>query len=450
MHSKPWWRGRLSVGTVVTVLLVTVLVPLASVWGGERFPDETWQRYAKSKEAGFSSRKLKKAKKYWKSIPSAAVMVVCDGAVVVAWGDVERRFMLHSARKSLMSALYGLHVDAGRIDVEKTLEQFGIGDEHPSLSPEERQAKLIHLLAARSGVYHAAAAEPPQNPKPPRGSHPPGTHWCYNNWDFNVVGTIFRQELGVDIFEEFKSRFADPLGMQDFRVRHGHYQLEPRKSIHPAYPMRLSARDMARFGLLFLNKGKWNDTQILSEKWVAESTRAHSHSPSGDGYGYMWWLPKQKPFKSLGMFSALGVGEQSIDVIPGANVVIVHRCNTYAGENVSRKQRLKLLKMILDAKVSEPKRDPKLKPLKPAKSSYKAIELSLERKQALCGRVPLDPFKDTVTVRLDGEELVFEGSLGIFGLIPVAQDRFILEDVNWVCHAELDADGSLSRLVLQR
>ena len=436
--------------TTVMALLTALVVSSGPTRASDRFPGETWQQYARPKEAGFSATRLAAAKKYWESIPSAATMVVCDGAVVAAWGDIERRFMLHSARKSLMSALYGIYVDAGRIDLEKTLAQLGVDDDPSALSPQEKQAKVVHLLSARSGVYHAAAAEPPQNPKPPRGSHPPGTHWCYNNWDFNVLGTILKQELGVDFFEEFKSRFVDPLGMQDFRVRHGHYQLEPHKSVHPAYPMRLSARDMARFGLLFLNKGNWNGTRILSEQWVAESTRAHSHNPLGDGYGYMWWVPRQRPFKSLGMFSALGVGEQSIDVIPGANLVIVHRCNTYAGENVTREQRLKLLTMIVKAKVSEPKHNPKLAPLKPAKSSYKAIELSLDRKQALCGQASLEPFGDTVTILLDDEELVLEGPLGIFGLIPVGQDRFILEDVHWQCRAELDASGSLKRLVLQR
>jgi len=49
-------------------------------------------------------------------------------------------------------------------------------------------------------------------------------------------------------------------------------------------PNNLSARDMARLGLLYLKKGNWNGTQILSEQWVAESTPAHSYSPSGDGY----------------------------------------------------------------------------------------------------------------------------------------------------------------------
>ena len=57
--------------------------------------------------------------------------------------------------------------------------------------------------------------------RPIRGSHDPGTFWYYNNWDFNVLGTIFRQETGADIFEDFKKQFAVPLQMEDFRVTLG-------------------------------------------------------------------------------------------------------------------------------------------------------------------------------------------------------------------------------------
>ena len=202
-------------------------------------------RYADPADAGWSAAGLEAARSYWSSLDSAAYLIVEDGVVVAAWGDVERRYMCHSVRKSFLSGLYGVHVDAGNVDTEKTMAELGIDDE-PPLTGTEKTARIEDLLRARSGVFKLAAYEPPQNPKPERGAHAPGTFWCYNNWDFNTLCTIFEQETGTKVFEEFATRFAAPLGMQDYRVRDGYYHYELDKSVHPAYPFRLSARDSAR------------------------------------------------------------------------------------------------------------------------------------------------------------------------------------------------------------
>jgi hypothetical protein len=66
--------------------------------------------YARPEEVGFSSEKLAQARKYSEEIGSAAVMVIYDGAVVAYWGDIEKRYMCHSIRKSLLSALYGVRL----------------------------------------------------------------------------------------------------------------------------------------------------------------------------------------------------------------------------------------------------------------------------------------------------------------------------------------------------
>ena len=431
-------------------IVVGLLALCAAADASNRVPGKQWLMYASPQEAGFSAEKLAEARKYWESLPSAALMVVYDGAVVVAWGDVERRFMLHSARKSIMSGLYGVHVDSGRIDANKTLEELGIDDVRPPLNEQEKQARIIDLLRARSGVYHAAAAEPLQNSKPERGSYKPGEHWCYNNWDFNALGTIFEQETGTGIFEEFERRFARPLHMEDYRPRDGYYEHARDKSVHPSYPIRMSARDMARFGLLYLRKGSWNGRQILSANWVDESTRAHSDDAwGGEGYGYLWWISAKEPFKQLGMFSALGVGEQSIDVLPGADMVIVHRTDTYAQKQVTPPQRLKLIQILLDARVSAGKPDPELVPLPPAPEKWKPLRMSYSEKKALCGTVEVVPFGDTAQLVMDKTDLVLDGPMGRYGLIPVGDNRFILEDVGWPCRLETTESGSAERIILQ-
>ncbi len=331
-----------------------------------RYPGSTWLRYSTPEEAGWSSSLLEVAKDYYDMLDSAAVMVIYNGAVLVNWGDIQQKFMCHSVRKSFLSALYGIHVLEGNIDLDKTMAELGIDDE-PPLTDEEKQAKVIHLLKARSGVYHEAAYESPgmKESRPPRGSHPPDTFFYYNNWDFNTLGTIFNQETGGDVFEEFRDRIAVPIEMQDFVMEtdtYYHYELQ--YSIHPAYPFEMSARDMARFGYLFLRNGRWNEQQIIPGEWVAESTYPFSIVNNTFGYGYLWWIIVHDYFRHLDIYAASGYRGHMIIVVPGADLVFVHRVDTFNEFNeVSSIQILIMLDLILKSKVAEAKENPVLVPL---------------------------------------------------------------------------------------
>jgi CubicO group peptidase (beta-lactamase class C family) len=283
-------------------------------------------------------------------------MIVEDGIVVDAWGDVTRKYKCHSMRKSLLSALIGIHVDEGRIDLSKTLEELGIDDNQPSLTPSEKQATVGDLIKARSGIYHPALAESASMKarRPERHSHAPGTFWYYNNWDFNALGTIFEQETGAGMFEEFDSRIANPLQMEDFEVDDCQYRTGP-DSIHPAYPFRMSSRDLARFGLLFLREGRWQDQLIIPADWVHESTATHSAVGPDSGYGYMWWTGV-----SGGLFPNVQVKEHSfyasgyrghrVIVLPYRDLVIVHRVDTDGVKvDIGGREIGPLLWLILDA-----------------------------------------------------------------------------------------------------
>src|SRR5207247_606298 len=84
-------------------------------------------------------------------------------------------------------------------------QELGIDDSEPSLTPEEKKATLGDLLKARSGVYHPALYETPgmKAARPRRSSHAHGTFWYYNNWDFNVLGTVFERQTKNSLFREF-------------------------------------------------------------------------------------------------------------------------------------------------------------------------------------------------------------------------------------------------------
>jgi CubicO group peptidase (beta-lactamase class C family) len=238
------------------------------------------------------------------------------------------------------------------------MAELGIDDNEPSLSTIEKTATVRQLLKARSGVYHPALYESPgmKARRPPRYSHKPGTFWYYNNWDFNALGTIFRKLTQTDIFREFRRAIAEPIGMEDFRVSDGTY-FEGPDSVHPAYPFRMTARDLARFGLLYLREGRWERKQIIPREWVKESITPYSDAGESGGYGYMWWVAangEHLPGVDLGegAFSARGFGGHFILVVPLYDMVIVHRVDTdVPGKSVMSAQFGKLVKMILDAKM---------------------------------------------------------------------------------------------------
>ena len=325
--------------------------------GAKVFPGTEWARWPTPEAAGWSAAKLKAAREYTATTKTAAVMIVQGGKVVDEWGETRRPFKCHSMRKSILSALYGPHVASGKIKRTSTLGELGIDDNAPALTAAEKKATVADLLKARSGVYHPALYETKGMAarRPKRGSHASGTFWYYNNWDFNAVGTIFKQQTGRGIYREFESRLAKPLGMQDFvHEKHTRY-FTGADSVHAAYPFELSARDLARFGLLFARGGRWGDKQIIPQNWVEESTRPYSTTERGGGYGYMWWVAangKFYPGVTLpdGSFAASGHRGHKILVVPQWDFVIVHRVNTFEEEgSVSTTEFGQLLKRILAA-----------------------------------------------------------------------------------------------------
>jgi CubicO group peptidase (beta-lactamase class C family) len=350
------------ISVVLVVLLVFVACAPRGNWAPPdgaseaAYPGESWQKAAAPEELGWSSEKLAAARAYSEKIGSAAVMIVDDGIVVDAWGDTSQRFACHSMRKSLLSALIGIHVDEGHIDLSKTMEDLGIDDTEPSLTATEKQATVADLIKARSGIYHVALGEAASMKanRPDRYSHMPGTFWYYNNWDFNALGTIFEQETGTRIFEEFDRRIAKPLQMEDYKVSDGHYEAGP-DSIHPVYAFRMSARDLARFGLLCLREGRWRDQQIIPPDWVRESTATHSEIGPDSGYGYMWWTGvKGGLFPNVRVkghsFYASGYRGHRVIVLPYRNLVIVHRVDTDQGNvDLGSREIGPLLWLILDA-----------------------------------------------------------------------------------------------------
>ena len=358
-----WYPVRLAATTALaTCLLLAMALPTPSQ---ATPPKQKWKYWKTPEAAGFSSASVANAEQIWNQIddaPVSAFFLVYKGKVRAQFGDVTTDHQCHSVRKSLLSALYGPYVNNGTIDLEATLGELGI-DDNNRLTEAEKQARVVDLLRARSGIYLPAACETPgmRASRPSRGSHAPGTYWYYNNWDFNALGTIFRNETDRDIFEDFNSRIAKPIGMQDFDRSRCRYFHEYQFSSHPCYVFRMSARDRARFGQLFLQGGRWGNRQIIPDSWVIDSTSVHSKTRQSIGipgydYGLMWWVESPKFFRlafrdrrlhHLNGFSANGFGGQLILVLPDAEIVAVFAVDVPAGGDLSLGESLPVVETIL-------------------------------------------------------------------------------------------------------
>lgn len=306
-----------------------------TIWGWymqHNFPDEAWQ-LINSADRLWDEGLLAKAHQSAIEFGVISSLVVHKGRVVASYGRLDEKVLIRSVRKSFLSALIGIEIDRGRIRLDDTMLDLGI-DDREGLSDAEKQSSVRHLLLARSGVYHPALAESQEMKasKPPRGTHPPGRHWLYNNWDFNVLGTIYEKATGQSVFEGVYNDIARPIGMQDFQPSDG-YRLEGDASCHAAYHMMMTSRDMARFGWLFLNHGSWNGVQVVPREWVSESVKAHSFDGKS-GYGYVWWTtgydgeaqsmpaPVLRKYMPPFRYFALGQYGQMIAVLPAREMVV--------------------------------------------------------------------------------------------------------------------------------
>jgi CubicO group peptidase (beta-lactamase class C family) len=306
--------------------------------GEYTFPGATWSP-ADPASLGWDVDTLDRAHAYVRSLDTSSLIVLHRGVPIAIWGDVARRENSQSMRKSLLSSLYGGLVSEGRLDLDSTLEVLGIDDD-PPLTAVEKTATVRDLLLSRSGIYHSALYEAGmwKRRKPPRGSAAPGQEWYYNNWGFNALSTIYEQISGTSIGLGFEKDIAGPIGMEDFRPRDVVYlrkgdlaeRFQGNRSNHPAYIFMISARDLARFGLLYLADGRWKDRQVLPVGWARESTvgAAEETNWAGRRYGYLWWiLPPSEALPYESILASGGRGHK-MTIVPALGLVVVHRLPT--------------------------------------------------------------------------------------------------------------------------
>lgn len=407
-----------------------------------RFPGAEWLQYRDASEAGFSPNRLARARDFWERRDSPALIIVADGAVVAAWGEVDRRFPVHSIRKSLLSAVFGAHME--EIDLDATLAELGIQD-RAQLTPVESGATLRDILTSSSGVYLPAVGETADAAaaRPARGSRRPGDRWWYNNWDFNVAGTIFERATGTEVLSALSSSLASEIGMEDWRPGDGFYYSDGEVSVHAGFGARMSTRDLARFGWLYVAGGEWRGNTVVPRAWVEESTSALVEAALdpdlGTSYGYMWWVDEAG-------YYARGYGGHVVAIYPRERVVVVVRADTYHDRFLSNRSLRILLDRIREARVSEPVRSPELVPLE-VDSSPEAAPGDESIWRPYLGEISLTHSGVTVRVAEVEGGPVLEYGEGLFDLRLISAGRFIAVDSRDTVTVHLTSDGRIQSIL---
>jgi CubicO group peptidase (beta-lactamase class C family) len=333
-----------------------------------RVPGVEWE-HAKPESMHYSSARLEAVRGWLKTQQTAAMMIVVHGKVIFDYGDLKLVSKVASVRKSVLSMMYGNYVMSGKIDLGKTVKDLGLDDKVPFL-PIEEHATLEQLLTSRSGIYLPSGNKDIDAITPKRGSEYPGTHFVYNNWDFDAAFTAFEKLTRKSVYDTLNSDLAKPLGLQDYDPN---AQTKiPTVSVHPEYAMYLSTRDMARLGQLMLRWGLWNGKQLVPADWIRYTTSIvtpfdeinptslHVRGrPDRWGYGVLWWVWDAPIFPGSiyngqlqGAYSAMGSGGQYITIIPFEDMVIVHKVDIdkdYRAD-VSPMGYDAILAMVLDSK----------------------------------------------------------------------------------------------------
>jgi CubicO group peptidase (beta-lactamase class C family) len=250
-----------------------------------------------------------------------------------------------SVAKSFVSTLVGIAIDAGLIgSVDDRVTDYL--PELAARDPRFRRITLRHLLTMSSGIHYREGGFPSLGDDTytyygtdlrdialnrTRIDQPPGLAWQYNNYHPLLLGLVLERTTGTSVSDFMAKRLWQPLGAEGDAT----WNLDSKHSRFEKMESGLNARavDYARFGLLFLHKGKWNGRQIVSRDWVRAATGAdRAIDPAYYfGYRYFWWLDVERP----GRFYAAGKYGQYIYVAPDADAVVVRLGSSSGVRNVT-------------------------------------------------------------------------------------------------------------------
>lgn len=274
-----------------------------------------------------------------------AGMILKNGYLIAKWGETKRVDMTFSVTKSFLSTVAGLAMDKGLIaDTNDKVGQYiwdgTFGGEH--------NAKITweHLLQQNSDWSGELWGGKDWADRPPtegglddwkfRTLNEPGTVMEYNDVRVNVLAYslthVWRKPLPMVLKENIMDKIGASTSWRWHGYEHAWTEIDglQMKSVtgggHSGAGLFINTEDMARFGLLFLNKGKWKSEQLISESWIK---KAIAPSTPNVNYGYMWWLNKkgERHWEGLSesIFYAAGFGGNFIVIDQENGLVVVTR-----------------------------------------------------------------------------------------------------------------------------
>ncbi len=236
-----------------------------------------------------------------------------------------RPHMLFSLSKSFCSTAAGLAVAEGRLSLDDTVLSF-FPDEAPAdPSPPLAAMRLRHLLSMSTGHdadttgqmqdaeggdwVRAFLAQPV--------AHAPGTHFVYNSGATYMVSAIVQKVTGQTVLDYLGPRLFGPLGITGQT-----WESSPQGVSMGGWGLNITTEDIARFGLLYLQKGQWRGQRLLPASWVAEATAkqvSNGDDPDSDwaqGYGFQFWRCRHDAYRGDGAFGQFCV------VLPDQEAVV--------------------------------------------------------------------------------------------------------------------------------
>ncbi|MCY3699075.1 MAG: serine hydrolase [Gemmatimonadetes bacterium] len=285
-----------------------------------------------------------------------SLIVVHDGEIIherYAPGiDMFTKTRTWSTAKSIASTLIGMLVDEGKLALDEPLpfdwlpENAGSSENDP-----RREITLRHVLNMSSGLYpvdswgmeyatgsgfsYWAGESSVHGARNRSLMQEPGTFWDYENYDTLLGVYAMKQVIGdPQAYLEFpRERLLDKIGMRNTLLstdRFGDFIMSSQ--------IYTTARDLARFGLLYAQNGMWKDERLISEEWIDfVRTPAPATSETGNFYGGQFWLvPDDRTDVPKDAYSTAGNRGQFVVIVPSHDVVIVRRGLDYGRQGFDR------------------------------------------------------------------------------------------------------------------
>jgi CubicO group peptidase (beta-lactamase class C family) len=347
------WRKFILVTYIFPLMIVSLNKSAVAASLKMVFPDQRWQE-TEPEAQGVDSTKLQAAVSYLKdnSGPDGVkeLVIIRNGCMIWKGTDIDKMHGVWSLTKSFTSTVLGLLIDDDKVTLDTLAKDYvsSMSEVYPDLT-------LRHFITMTSGYYavgdepHGSYKHGPSNTpfEPSRTPlfEPPGSRYAYWDSAMNQFANVLTHIANEPIEDLFKKRIADPIGMDRAKWDWGDFGqvdgiMVNGGSGNSNKHIQISTRELARFGHLFLNRGKWKNKQLISASWVDMATKAHVPTSmpleplsGADGrgvYGYNWWANGIKPNGKRNWpgappdtYAASGYNNNDMFIIPKWKMVIV-------------------------------------------------------------------------------------------------------------------------------